>query len=191
MSPIEITCATPTHPPFSWLDSLDKLEEGEIEGFVLNLRGALAAFSMELKDRRELRYRREPDVDQALENYKKQLRETAEQINKQGLTKTQEVFLVNLTTLFAQAQCAKDECDDNNMHKAGREYLWLISSVIGWPYALLIVCTLGRNKIERLKEDHCVKLLRYIHENRELLYCCGLDNRAVENQSLENGIIQF
>ena len=80
MSRIDITLATPTHPEFNCLDSFESLEEEEIEGIILILRGALAAFSAELSDRRK------PWTDRTLENYKQKLQKTAKQINKEGLT---------------------------------------------------------------------------------------------------------
>lgn len=80
MSRIDIILLTPTHPEFNWLDGFKSLEEEEIEGIILILRGALAAFSAELTDRRK------PWTDQALENYKEKLQETAKQINEQGLS---------------------------------------------------------------------------------------------------------
>lgn len=182
MSRINITLATPTHPEFNWLDSFESLEEEEIEGIILILRGVLAAFSAELTDRRK------PWTDQALENYKEKLQETAKQINEQGLTETYEGHLDSLKLSLAQAGCAQTERKKSKLSKAGRQYLWLISNIIGWPFVLLIICALGKHKMERLDKDQRVKLLKYIANHRESLFCRRLEDRAIQCQFQEKCI---
>ena len=179
MSRINITLATPDHPEVNWLDSSEGLEELEIEGIILILRGALAAFSAELSDRRQ------PWTDEALEDYKGKLQETAKQINEHRLTKQHELHLDNSRSSLSQAGSAQIEGKESNQSKAGRQYLWLISNLIGWPYVLLIICALGKHKIERIDEDQRVKLLKYIAEHRESLFCRKLEDRAIQCQFQE------
>ncbi|KAL9124348.1 MAG: hypothetical protein Q9217_006315 [Psora testacea] len=181
-SRIAVTLASPTHPEFNWLDSFESLEEEEIEGIILILRGALAAFSAELTDRRK------PWMDQALENYKEKLQQTAKQINEQGLTETHEANLDSLKLSLAQTGCAQTERKESKPSKAGRQYLWLISNVIGWPYVLLIICALGKHRMERIDEDQRVKLLRWIAKHRESLFCRTLEDRAIQWQFQEKYI---
>ena len=119
MSLIDITFTTPTYQKFRWLDGLETLEEEEIEDLILILRGALSAFSAELTDRRQ------PWTDQSFEEYKKLLEDTAQQINVQGLTTKHEKYLQSLKSFLVQAQ------EENKISKALRQYLWLISKVIG------------------------------------------------------------
>lgn len=140
------------------------------------LRGALAAFSAELTDRRK------PWRDQKLEDYKKMLQKTAKRINEQGLTKTHKVYMHSLDSSLAQAGCARIEGQDNKASKATRQYLRLISNAIGWSYVLLIFCTLGKHKVEHLDEDQRVKLLKYVAQHRESLFCHRLEDRAIQCQ---------
>lgn len=170
MSRINIIVSTPTHPEINWLDSFESLEGEEMEGIIQILRGALAAFSAELSDRRE------PSTDRALENYKKKLQKTAKQINKQGLTETHESDLDSLKISLTQAGSAQVEREESQPSKAGRQYLRFISNVIGWPCALLIFCALGKHKVERINEVQRVKLLKYVAEHPKLLFCCRLMN---------------
>ena len=179
MSPIDITFATPTHPEFKWLDSFESLGEEEIKGFIVTLRGALSAFSTELIDRRK------PYKDQTLENHELMLQETAKHINTQGLTKTHEIYLGNLDSALAQAACAQAERKES---KAARQYLWLISQVIGWPYVLLVFCALGKHKVEHLNEDQRIKIVKYIAKHRESLFCRRLDDKAIQCQFQEYGM---
>lgn len=182
MSRIHITLTTPTQPEFNWLDSFESLEGEEIEGVILILRGALAAFSAELSDRRE------PSTDRALEDYKKKLQKIAKQINKQGLTETHKGDLDSLKISLAQAGSAQVEREESQPSKAGRQDLWLISNVIGWPYALLIFCALGKHKVERINEVQRVKLLKYVAGHRKLLFCRILEARAVQFRCQEKGM---
>ena len=179
MSRINITLASPTHPEFHWLDSFENLEEEDIEETILILRGALAAFSAELSDRRE------PWTDQALEINKEKLKVTAQHINKQGLTEMHEANLDSLKLPLAQAECAQNERKESKPSKAGKQYLWLVSTVIGWPYVLLIICALGKHKMERMDEDQRVKLLKYTAKHRESLFCRRLEDRAIQCQFQE------
>ena len=176
MSHINLTLVTPTHPECNWLDSFESLKEEEIEGILLILRGALAAFSAELTDRRM------PWPDHELQNYKKKLQETARQINEQELTRTHKANLDSLTGY------AQHERKESKQSKAGKQYLWLISNVIGWPYVLLIICALGKHKIERIGDNQRVKLLKYIVKHRESLFCRRLEDRAVQYQFQEHDI---
>ena len=179
MSSIDITFATPTHPELRWSDSFEGLEEEEIEELVNNLRVALAAFSAELTDRRK------PETDRKFEKYKQKLQETAKQINEQGLTKAHEEHLGSLKLILAQAGSAQGERKESKNSKAGRQYLWLISNVIGWPYVLLFFCALGKHKVERINEDQRVKLLKYIVNRRESLFCRRLEDRTIQFRSQE------
>lgn len=61
-----------------------------------------------------------------------------------------------------------------------RQYLWLISRVVGWSYALLILCALGKHRIQRLDEDQRVKLIKYINKRRSSLFCPKLEDPATQ-----------
>ena len=143
------------------------------------LRGALSAFSAELTDRRQ------PWCDKVFEDCKEMLQETARQINKQGLTQTHEKYLDSLNLFLSQAGC---DPKMNKTSKAMAQYLWFFSKVIGWPYVLLIFCTLGKHKIEHLNEDQRAKLVTYFAQNRETLFCRELQNKAVQCNLSKNGM---
>lgn len=174
MSRIDIILTTPTHPEFNWLDSFGSLEGEKIERVILIFRDALTVFSAELSDRRE------PSTNRALEDYKKKLQEIAKQINKQGLTETHKGDLNSLKISLTQAGSAQVEREESQPSKTGRQYLRFISNVIGWPYALLIFCALGKYKVKRINEVQRIKLLKYVAEHRKLLFCQILEDRAVQ-----------
>lgn len=177
MSSIDVIFSTPTYRQFRWWDNLKSLQEGEVEELIMNLRGALSAFSAELADRRQ------PWCDNKMENYKKLLQNTAQEINKQGLTQTHETYLDSLNSFLIEAGCGHQM---NKTSRAMAQYLGFFSTVIGWPYVFLIFCTLGKYKIEHLNEDQRIKLLTYIAQNREMLFCRELQNKAIQRNLSKN-----
>lgn len=176
MSRIDITLTSSTHSEFHWLNSFKSLEEKDIEKTILILRDALTVFSAKLTDRRK------SWTNQALEINKKKIQKTVKHINEQGLTEMHEVNLNSLKLSLTQAECAQTERKESKPSKAERQYLWLIPSVIDWPYCLLIICVLDKHKIKRINEDQRVKLLKYIVKHRKSLFCCKLEERISQFQ---------
>jgi hypothetical protein len=153
MSPISITFGTPTNPSFQWYDSFKGLADEELKEIVIHCRSATAAFFTEFSDRRK------PWKDRTLEDYHDMLLENANRINRRGLTDKHKGYLKNLYPFLADPGDAQIE---RNETKVARQYLWLVSRVIGWSYALLILCALGKHRLQKLDEDRRVKLVKYI-----------------------------
>ena len=170
MSPISITFGTPTNPSFQWYDSFKGLADEELEEIVVHCRSATAAFFTELSDRRK------PWKDRTLEEYHDMLLENADRINRRGLTDEHKGYLKNLYLYLADPGDAQIERNDT---KVARQYLWLISKAIGWSYALLILCTLGKHRLQRLDEDRRVKLVKHITQHRDSLFCPKLKDKAI------------
>ena len=167
MSPISITFDTPTNPRFQWFDSLKDLADEELDEIAVHCRSATAAIFTELSDRRN------PWKDQTLEGYHDMLHKIANQINRKGLTNENELYLNNLHTYLAGPDDARNEI------KVVRQFLWLVSRVIGWSYALLILCALGKHRLQKLDEDRRVKLVKHITQHRGSLFCPVLEDKAV------------
>ncbi len=166
MSPIRITFGTPTTPEFQWFDSFKGLTEEELDEIVIHCRSATAASFAELSDRRD------PWEDRTLEGYYDGLLNTANQIKRRGLTREEELDSKELHTYLAGPDDARNEI------KMVRKFLWLVSRVIGWSYALLLHCTLGKHKLQKLDEDRRVKLVKYIIRHRDSLFCPKLEDQA-------------
>jgi len=170
MSSISITFGTPTNPKFQWFDDLKGLTDEELDEIVIHCRSATAAFFTELSDRRQ------PWKDRKVEAYYDMLLKNANHINRRGLTNEHKGYLNNLYTLLADPSDAQTERNDM---KVARQYLWLVSRVIGWSYALLILCALGKHKIQKLDEDQRIKLFKHITQHRDSLFCSKLKDKAV------------
>lgn len=171
MSEISITFGTPANPKFRWVDSFEGLTDEELDEIVVHCRSATAAFFTELSDRRQ------PRKDFTLEGYYDKLLKDANHINKKGFTEEHALQLNHLYKSLADPGNAQDE---RNEIKAARHFLWLVSKVIGWPYALLILCTLGKHKMRKLNEDQRVKLIKYITKHRGMLFCPRLKDKAIQ-----------
>jgi hypothetical protein len=72
------------------------------------------------------------------------LLKNANQINEEGLANEHELHLNQLCTFLADPDDAQTE---RNEIKIVRQYLWLVSRVIGWSYVLLILYSLGKHKL--------------------------------------------
>lgn len=168
MSPINIIFRTPTNPNFTWLDNFKGVEDQELDEIAIHCRSATAAIFTELSDRRN------PWKDRTLEDYQAMLLKNAHQINEEGLTYEHEVYLDNLYTYLAGPGDARNEV------KMVRHFLWLVSRVMDWSYALLLLCTLGKHRLQKLDEDRRVKLIKYITQDRDSLSCPTLKDRAIQ-----------
>ena len=171
MSPISITFRTPTNPEFKWFDSFEDLTDEELEEIAVQCRSATAAFFTELS------HRRTPRKDWTVESHLDMLLENANRINRKGFTDEHKVRLNNLYTFLADPVGAQPERDDN---KVARQYLWLVSRVTDWSYALLILCALGKDKLHRLNEDQRIKLIKYIAQHPDSLFCPKLKDKAIQ-----------
>ncbi len=170
MSPISITFGTPTNPKFQWFDSFKGLADKELNEMAVQCRGAMAAIFTEISDRRE------PWKDQTLEDYYEMLLKNANRINKRDLTDEHKGNLNNLYTYLADPSDAQTERKET---KLARQYLWLVSRVTDWSYALLILGALGKHRVQKLDEDRRVKLIKHITQHRDSLFCPKLEDKAV------------
>ena len=167
MLQISITFGTPSNPEFQWIDSLEHLTDEELHEFAVQSRSATAAFFTEISDRSN------PRQDETLEEYHKTLQENANQINRKGLTDEYETYLDNLNTYLAGPSNARSDI------KVVRQFLWLVSRVIGWSYALLLFCALGKHRLQKLDEYQRTKLVKHIAQHRDSLFCPILQDKAV------------
>ena len=168
MSQINITIITPMRPGLKWYDSFKSLGDQEIEEIIVHLRSALAAFHADLADRRE------PLEEWTLDEYQDMIIKKAKVLKKNGLVKEHERDLSSLDALLA----SKDEGQTERL----RQYLWLISSVVGSSYVLLIVCALGKSRLMKMDEYQRVKLIKFIVSHQEQLFCEELEMEAIERK---------
>jgi len=171
MSPISITFTTAANPRFQWLDNLESIEDGEIEEIIILLRSALATFFTELTDRRG------PSKNTRLKGLYDSIQRSADDINKEGFTKEHRLLLDNLHLYPMDPDEAQKE---RNEAKVARQYLWLVSRAIGWSYALLILCALGKSRVHKLDDDQRVRILKHLVKTRGSLLCRRLEDKAVQ-----------
>ena len=169
MSQITIAFGTSANRSFRWFDNFKNLTTEDLDEIIIQCRSATAAFLAELVDRRR------PWTDRALENYYVTLQQNAKRINNKGLTEKHKLQLDGVYTTLADPGDTQSERSEK---KVARHFLWLISRVIDWSYALLILCALGKNKVEKLDEDQRVKIIKFIFQRRESLFCPRLEKMS-------------
>ena len=160
---ISISYHTPTKPDCPSFGGLAGLPDNELDEIARQLRSATAAISAELSNRHGTK-------EAKADKYCDDLLEKANIIKSEGSTSDQKgsirEFLAYIT-------------DPSLVHrniKRGKRFLWLVSSTTGWSYAILLFHVLGKRKIQRLCEAERVKLVEYVAQNRDLLYCPTLDD---------------
>lgn len=169
-SNIRITFFTPTKGEFEWTDSLQGLNENEIEELLIHSRSATISLENEIS------YRRQPREDAILLDYCNALCEDNERIQKEGLTKDQTSRIEELRSVLFEGR----EIDRSDS-KGTWQFLWLVSRVIGWSHALLILCALGKAKLQRLSEGRRIKLFKYLKHHRKALHCPKLEHKAIRH----------
>ena len=171
MSSLRIAFDASTKSDFRWFDSFEGLKDEELEGFAIQCRNAAIAFINELS------HRRNPRRDYILEQYHDRLLANADRINSRGLDDDDEVDLKNSSTYLADSREVQTQRSEERL---ARQYLWLVSRVIGSSYTLLILRALGKHRVHKLGENQRVKLMKYIIQHRRSLSCPRLRDKAIE-----------
>lgn len=169
MPTINITFNTPRVPSFKWYESHERLTIQELNELVIQCRSATAAFSTELNDR----HFPSPQDEETRARHQS-LGQTAEQINHQGLGKA---HLINMQGLYGMLDDPQGQAE-RTPSRLARHFIWLVSRILGWPYALLVLCTFGREIIRKLNESQRARIITHIFDNRNSLFCQPLQDQA-------------
>ncbi len=169
MPPVGITFRTSSSSKLRWLDSFEDLEDEEIEELILHCRNAAASLDAELLQRRQ---RLECDT---LKNLCDMLLKYADETNQSGFVRGNH-DLDDLYTFVANT----DNVERRDA-KIARQYLWFMSRVMHcWSYALLILCTFGKNRVIRFNEVMRACLIKHIVRHHVRLFCPVLRAKAIE-----------
>ncbi|KAL8762860.1 MAG: hypothetical protein Q9184_001205 [Pyrenodesmia sp. 2 TL-2023] len=155
MSPIEITFSTSTVSAFAWYESHKRLTNPELNELVIQCRGATAAFCAELNDRYN------PTTGDSNQIYCQRLEQAAERINEKG---DAEAYANNMQDLYRMLDDPGDTQTERTPSKLARHFIWLVSRILGWAHALLILCVLGRETIRKLNEYQRAKIITHVFE---------------------------
>lgn len=169
MSPVEITFNTPTVPTFAWYESHKRLTNQELNELIIQCRGATAAFCAELNDRYN------PTSGDTSQIHYQRLEQAAERINEQG---NAEAYANNMQDLYGMLDDPDDTQTERTPSKLARHFIWLVSRVVGWAHALLILCVLGRETVRKLNEYQRAKIITHVFERQDILYCQSLQDQA-------------
>ena len=191
MHPIGITFSASKNPKFTWTDSFESVKNDELEGLIVECRSALHSLEAELSGRKS------PQVDENLVVYYEKLQEKAREIDRFGELSSKERLPLDEARLVIEelkdrkvdvSQTQKDQIPRDQIRKDQtrredmiyRQFLWLILRVAGPAYVLLIICSLGRRKVHRLNSSQSARLIKYVAQHRDSLFCTVLENEAKE-----------
>ncbi|KAL9120183.1 MAG: hypothetical protein Q9187_003262 [Circinaria calcarea] len=177
-STTSVTLSTSTRSSIQWVYGLDDVTDEEIKELALQCRTAAYALETELAGRRS------PQDDQLLIKYCNSLQSNARQITKSCTLSKEHRQQLEGTNSFIQIMIGNTTLDHYEL-KIARDFVWLISRWLGWPFALLVICSLGKNKLRKMNDAHRVKILKYISTNGALS-CDVLNKKARELGLYEN-----
>lgn len=177
MTQINITFRTPSRASFQWFECHEALTTAELHELVIQCRGATAAFATELN------HRPIHAKDLTVEDHLKTLERMANTINERRFPTVAEAA-EDLKPMW-KPRCRKNwmldqyetlqECcgaqSKTNASRLAGHYLWLVSRIIGWAYALLILFTLTSAGLQRLHESQRTELFTHIFKHRKHLFC--------------------
>ena len=173
ISMTSITLSTSKRSSIQWVYGLEDVTDEEIKELALHCRTAVHALETELIGRGQ------PQDDQLLKTYCESLQSNAVQIIESGTLIREHRHQLEGKTSFIQVMNGNTALNHYEL-KLARDFVWLISRSLGWPFALLVIWSLGMHKLRKMSDAHRVKILKYISRNRTLLYCDVLDKKAHE-----------
>ncbi|KAL8781521.1 MAG: hypothetical protein Q9213_005970 [Squamulea squamosa] len=184
MSPISILFSTDDRPKFNWFENHKALKTTELNELVILCRGATAAFSAELTRRSK------QSTDRSLEAQLRKLQQIAETIREHGVQDVQEAAKLVKPKWYSKfgpewvqesynaLRDPTSACVEPNASRLARHYIWLVSRILGWAHALLILFTFGFDFLRKLNELHRAELLTYLVKHCNGLLCIDANPRG-------------
>ncbi len=172
MCPAHIAFCTPEKSTFTWLENFEDIPNPELEHLIIECRSAFYSLEAELAIR-------QARLDNKLDCYV-ELQKKARIINDRGKLSEQDEVEAG-TFLQALRSDHIDSRQTRGTRKNGTIYirlLWLISRVVGSAYALLLVCSVSRRKLEKLSAIQSAILVKYVAQHRDSLSCRALEDKA-------------
>ncbi|MCJ1379040.1 hypothetical protein MMC17_002139 [Xylographa soralifera] len=163
-----VTLSTSKLHSIQWINGLDGVEDEELKELAFCCRTAMYALETELAERGS------PQDDQRLDKiFCKSLLANAQAITKSGTLSEEQSQQLEGSQSFVELLNGNAVLDQHELKNA-RNFVWLIARWFGWPFGLLVICSLGKTKLRTMSDAHRIKILKYISKNRMLLYCNAL-----------------
>ncbi len=181
MCPAHIAFCTPKKSRFTWTETYKDISDAELEHLAIECRSAYESLEAEIAVR-------QARVDIKLKDCYETLQKKARTIKDMGaLTEQDKVNLIEAGTFLEALRSDRiDFCRTRENRKDGTLYiqrLWLFSRVVGFEYALLLVCTVSRRKLEKLTAMQSAILVKYVAQN-----CDSLSSRALKEKANDPGL---
>lgn len=177
--------ALPGKAHFTWARGFDGVDDVEIKELITESTYALGLLQHELSLRQQSSPPTEPDPK--LEYCYEKLKRSAQRLKDgvsfddldqltnrpQASDRSIEVIRLGLTKLQPKSrdQWSRDTYD---------EVLWLVSRLISPSHALLVKCSFGKNRVTGLDIGGRAKLIQYVKQNQDSLFCPAIQKRVIE-----------
>jgi hypothetical protein len=181
-----INFSTSDNAQLSWTDSYEGISSDELEKLKIECQTAVHSLDAELSDRKsqiDPAFERDIGSDRALLN---------SSLNRGRLLGTEVENHDGADRFLRALKDGLTEPPDST--RGDRIYghsLYLLSKVAGPAYVLLVICSLGKNRVQRMSPRRRVNLIRYIKQHEDLLYSPFFKSKAEESSLHQTGGCHF
>lgn len=177
MSTAHVAFSTPNKSHFAWTDSFEDVGNVELEQLIIECRCALHSLEAELAARQK------PRAETNLEDCYRRLQEKVRTIKDLGVLGYKDRASLEEAGIFLETLRVGqiDSSQTRKTRKAGAMYqqlLWLVSTVAGPAYSLLLICGLARRHVERLNSLQSAILIKRIAQTSDSLSSPVLEKQA-------------
>lgn len=174
-----------------WMDGYEGVSDLEIKERIVECTIALASLQDEFSCR--LGLKKSVDKEANLQYCQDNLEKCAQRIQHNGLSLDDLKQLTNKPTGRAENEAQADQHNrslevikvglghklqksrDKYAVETYDEFLWLVSTVVGPALALLVKCSFGSKRVTILDLAQKAKLIKYIKEKQNKLFCAKLE----------------
>lgn len=192
-----VTFSIPGKGNTKWVDGYEDVSEVELKELIIECSIALASLQDEFS--RRLGPKKHDEKERkglaALQYCQKNLEMCARRIQHDGLSLDDLKQLTNGTTGEVENEAQTQHNRSLEVIKVGLghkvqksrdpiaidsydEFLWLVSTVVSPALALLVKCSFGTNRVKVLDFAQKAKLVRYIKQKKDELFCAKLEEAA-------------
>jgi hypothetical protein len=180
----------PTKPHFKWTEGYDDISDIEMKTLIIECNYALNSLQHELSSRLG-----PTKAGPKLENCYESLKTNAKRVQDSGLNFNDLSQLADEAQTQASGQQPANpsigalkqgvtnllpKSRDGWKQEVYTEFLWLVSRLVSPAHALLVKCSIGKNRVRDLDFGGRAKLAKYVKQSQDLLFCHAFQSKAIE-----------
>lgn len=189
-----VTFSIPGKGNIKWVEGYEDVSELEVKELIVECSIALASLQDEFSCRLGLKKHDEKERKglAALQYCENNLEKCARRIQREGLSLDDLKQITNEPTGEVENEAQTQHNRSLEVIKVGLghkvqkprdstaidtydEFLWLVSTVVSPALALLVKCSFGTNRVKALDFAHKAKLVKYVKQKKDELFCAKLE----------------